>query len=229
MNSQFAQATDLLYVSTQFGNVMTYDVSLNTASAVAASGSLFSSGYGNAYGIAFDKTGNLYVSNEASRIYRIDSSGNGSVFATAGLNVPWGLAFDAAGNLYAANLYGNNVTRYDSSGNLIGGVPFVSGLASGPIGLAFDTSGNLYVARGAGGNTITRYDSSGNLIGGGPFAVGAELVAWGLDFDSAGNLYAANYSYNTITRYDSSGNQIGDNYITTGLNKPQEFAFDSRG
>ncbi|MFM7593335.1 MAG: PEP-CTERM sorting domain-containing protein, partial [Isosphaeraceae bacterium] len=145
------------------------------------------------------------------------------------LNTPVSLAFDSAGNLYTANLSSNNVTRYDKSGNLIGGVPFVSGIASGSLGVAFDKSGNLYVARGAGQNTITRYDPSGNLIGGGPFAVGPELDPYGLVFNLSGNLYSVNYGYNTITQYDSSGNKIGSNVVSTGLNKPQTLAFDTAG
>ena len=229
MTPASSRGADLIYVSTTYGRIVTYDVSLSTADAVAASGTLFSSGYGNAYGVAFDKAGNLYVANEGSQIFKINSSGQGTLFATDSLNVPWGLAFDSAGNLYAANLFGKSITRYDSAGNLIGGAPFISGLASGPLGLAFDASGNLYVGRGGGANTITRYDSSGNNIGVPPFASGTELVPHSLAFDTAGNIYASNYGYNTITRYDSAGNQIGTNFISSGLYKPQEMAFDSAG
>ena len=53
-------------------------------------------------GLAFDSNGNLFVSTAGDRpgtIVKIDPSGQGTVFASTGLNVPQGLAFDSSGNL----------------------------------------------------------------------------------------------------------------------------------
>jgi streptogramin lyase len=68
-------------------------------------------------GLAFDGSGNLFMSDYARlRISKFDSSGNRSTFASD-LSNPYGLAFGSGGNLYTA-LYGNGtIMKFDSSGN----------------------------------------------------------------------------------------------------------------
>jgi sugar lactone lactonase YvrE len=94
-------------------------------------------------GMAFDKFGNLYVSvvgdsDLGSTIFtngailKIDSSGNGTVFAS-NLNFPIGLAFDSSGTLYAAIEGDNTIEKFDSNGN---GTVFASGLDD-PVFIAF--------------------------------------------------------------------------------------------
>jgi DNA-binding beta-propeller fold protein YncE len=107
--------------------------------------SIFASGFTQPTGMAFDKSGNLYVSvwgdpdlgsplsyTTNGVIMKFDSSGNGTVFAS-GLNGPTGLAFDSAGNLYAAIVGDNTIEKFDSSGN---GTVFASGLDA-PVFIAF--------------------------------------------------------------------------------------------
>ena len=109
-------------------------------------------------GMAFDNSGNLYVANfGASTIAKFDSSGQGSIFASSGLNGPRGLVFDSSGNLYAANSVTSTIWKFDSSGNAS---PFASTFLNSPSGMAFDSSGNLYVAN-SGASTIAKFDSSG--------------------------------------------------------------------
>ena len=105
--------------------------------------------------VAFDASGNLYVTNSVSNngadngtVSEYSSSGaliNASYIpATDGLNHPYGMAFDSSGNLYVANSEGTTVSKFSSSGSLINST-YISGL-SDPSFLAFDSSGNLYVA-----------------------------------------------------------------------------------
>src|SRR5262249_41041666 len=68
-------------------------------------------------GLAFDSSGNLYVSSQtANRILKVTPSGVVSTFvdSNSGLDVPLGLAFDSSGNLYVANSGDNRVVKVSS-------------------------------------------------------------------------------------------------------------------
>jgi DNA-binding beta-propeller fold protein YncE len=70
-----------------------------------------------------------------------------------------GSAFDGAGNLYATNFSSNEVSKFDTNGNLVG--TFGSGYAT-PESIVFDKTGNVYV--GNLGNGIRKFDAAGNLL-----------------------------------------------------------------
>ena len=150
---------------------------------------------------SFAHADNIYVSNAGNNtIEKFDSSGNGTVFASSGLDWPRGLAFDSAGDLYVANQDNNTIEKFDSSGN---GTVFASSGLDMPVGLAFDSAGNLYVASWH-SDTIEKFDSSGN---GTVFATASSGLAGpeGLAFDSSGNLYVANYWSDTIEKFNANG------------------------
>ena len=90
----------------------------------SGNGTTFASGVPS-YGLAFDSSGNLYVSGcSVGTIMKFDSSGNKSIFAS-GLDYPYGLACDSSGNLYASEYYSGTIDKFDSSGNMS---TFASGL-----------------------------------------------------------------------------------------------------
>jgi sugar lactone lactonase YvrE len=174
----------------------------------------------NPLGLAFDKSGNLYVANVGGggSIIKIEANGDQSVFAT--LYEPRGVVFDSSGNLYASCTDGT-IAKIDSTGNVS---PFVSGRPL-PLGLAFDDRGNLYVADESGG-PLMKYDQNGNSS---IFArFGYNVFATGLAFDRNGNLYVntSNYFDGWIIRIDSEGVQ---STFTSGLSIPWGLAFDSSG
>lgn len=79
----------------------------------------FASGLNQPWGLAFDLSGNLFVSNFGDhRIYKYAPSGDRTTFATSasGIRGPQGLAFDSAGNLYVANSVSNNILKYSPAG-----------------------------------------------------------------------------------------------------------------
>ena len=175
-------------------------------------------------GLAFDRSGNLYVANwgystfnlfSGGSIDKIDSSGHLTIFAS-GLAVPDGLAFDSSGNLYAAMNETGTIMKYDPSGQ---GTVFASGL-SFPYKMAFDNSGNLYVAD-AGENSIMKFDPDGNES----VFVSGITYPRGVALDSNGNVYVSDNNRH-IWKFDPSGH---GSLFATDLFAPMGLAFDSSG
>jgi len=126
-------------------------------------------------GLAFDASGNLYISDGAANRVRMvnlaghvmpvagtgtaGSAGDTQPAVSAELSNPQGLALDGAGNLYIAD-DGNrrvrqvdvqgNINTFAGSGSFIGppgdGGPATSAVLLGPVGVAADSNGNLYIA-----------------------------------------------------------------------------------
>ena len=107
-----------------------------------------------AYGLAIDKSGNVWVSDGAGRIVEFNNNGtflqqfgtNGNGYGQLASNEA--LAFDAAGNLWVAN--GNNdIVEFSSTGTFLGQFGSLGtgpGQFNDPQGVAFDAAGNMWVA-----------------------------------------------------------------------------------
>jgi sugar lactone lactonase YvrE len=105
----------------------------------------FATNLNNPWGLAFDRSGNLYVSSSGDDlVYRFTPSGSGSIFAGAGLSDPRGLAFDGGGNLYVANAGSGTIVKITPGGT---SSVFASGL-SGPTSIAIFPSLNVWSATG---------------------------------------------------------------------------------
>jgi sugar lactone lactonase YvrE len=136
-------------------------------------------------GLAFDHSGNLWMSNffsvvefSASQLaasgspvpaVTLSSNGNGS------LNEPESLAVDAGGNLWVPNFLGNNVVEFASSQLASSGSPTPAvtltssgpGVLANPVGLAFDGHGNLWVSSLV-SNTVLEFTASQLMASGAP-------------------------------------------------------------
>ncbi|MGD0784427.1 MAG: PEP-CTERM sorting domain-containing protein [Sedimentisphaerales bacterium] len=212
--SILAQADDI-YISSfngpYNGAIYKYDSSGNKT--------IFASGLMNPWGLAADKSDNIYTTKIDGHIYKYDINGNMSTYATGILSCS-SLTFDKNDNLYiTCDINGEGlVYKIDSSGK---GNAFVTGLGHHPQGLAFDNNNNLYVAVVVNGiGTIEKFDSNGNRT---TFASGLTNPR-GLMFDSTtSSLYAA--EQNNIAIYDLIGNTSSS--ITVDGGWPWGMAFDS--
>ena len=117
--------------------------------------------------MAFDSTGNLFVTDSSSgNIYEYTLGGVRSTFAS-GLANPAGLAFNSAGDLFEADLSSGNIYEFTPGGAQS---TFASGL-NAPAGLAFDSAGNLYVTAynaglvgGSGSGSIYKFTPGSVLL-----------------------------------------------------------------
>ncbi len=72
------------------------------------------------------------------------------------------MAFDAKMNLYVTNFAGNKISRFDTSGSLMG--LFGSSYNCDPESILFDRAGNAYVGQADCSHRILKFDSAGNLL-----------------------------------------------------------------
>jgi sugar lactone lactonase YvrE len=163
-------------------------------------------------GIAFDKTGNLYVGIASNgSIVKMAPNGDTSILTTINIGFGFllGLATDAPGNVYAGvatfNPETHGVWKISKSGQqeVLATLP----LTSLPNGLAFDKRGDLYVSDSFMG-AIWRINSQGDvemwiadpLLLGDPSSPGFVVGANGIAFDKDGSLFIANTNYGRIVK-----------------------------
>ena len=206
-----AAGAELLYVSLPVSTnaVVTYDLSLGSATAIRNSQRTFASGTDVAapQGVAIDQQGNVFVANElGNTISKFDSSGTllTTIGSTTSLSEPMGLALDSAGTLYAAN-YGigpaaNSVARFDAGGNFVASM---TAQIARPLGVAVDTSGHLFVGNWF-LNTVSKFDASGTFLA----TIGSSSTITnpaGLVASATGELSVASEGSGVISLFDAAG------------------------
>ncbi len=140
----------------------------------------------NPTGIAFDKAGQMFVSNRAQgEVYALDREGSSTVFST-GLGIATGLAFDSAGRLYVGDRSGT-IYRVSEAGDIETFTVMEASVAA--YHMAFGPDGRLYMTAPG----LASHDSVHVIDGEGfdeKYFRGLGRPQ-GLAFDKAGNLYVA--------------------------------------
>ena len=181
---------------------------------------------GNVTSLALDSAGLLYIADpQNNAVFRIDSSGNISVFAgnglqgfsgeggaatSASLSLPTGIAFDGAGNLYITDQGNQRIRKVTTDGTIhtIAGTgqsgfldgPALSAKMQNPACIYVDAPGNLYFTDN-GNNRIRKIDLTGNIstiAGDGTTATLNNPKDFA--FDAAGNLYIADFGNSLIKK-----------------------------
>ncbi|MBI2127410.1 MAG: SMP-30/gluconolactonase/LRE family protein [Thaumarchaeota archaeon] len=175
---------------------------------------VWASGVPGANGIAFDKNGNLYVSNfGGGTIYMVPSTGGEGKVIAEKLVSPNGLAFDRNGILYAANTRNGSIWRIEL--NPDGSVKTTSEYVKDPKligcdGLQIDSAGNIWVVANA-RNALVAVTPDKNVIdvakndNNGPLEAPASLVIVGK------TVYAVNADFElTPAAFDRTSKEPGN-------------------
>ena len=211
------------------------------------------------YGLAFDASGDLWVSNyghdtviEYTKSELAKVSPAPSVIISSPLNgalsEPGGLAFDFSGNLWVDNAGTNTVTEYPKAELSVSGSPaprviitnaglFAQGA---PVGLAVDPSGNLWVEGSPStiSDAVCEYPKaqlSKHTAPAPRATISPGYQLWDFTFDSSGNLWAPEYYGNAVAEYTKaeltkSGSPPAHVTISgSSLHTPTDLAFDSSG
>jgi hypothetical protein len=203
------------------GNV--YVANENTVRAFSPSGKdlgvFVSAGLSEPFGLAFDATGNLFVSNGGDNTVReFSPTGQelGVVVSLLGIGCPSGLAVDRTGNLLVADLCRSQILAFSPTGEGLG--VFASAGLSNPLALAFDAAGDVFVSNtdngGAFANTIHEFSPTGRDLG--TFASTGLRFPGGMAFDRRGNLLVADEEQRpgridyAIRGFSAGGADLGD-------------------
>jgi sugar lactone lactonase YvrE len=113
-------------------------------------------------GLAWDASGNLYVSSYNGKFVRRfnPKGGDMGLFISSGLAGPTNIWFEPNGDLMVVDYNAGNVKRYNSEGMLIG--TFISGLPQGE-GVDFRSNGNILIGSG-GLHSVREYSATGTFI-----------------------------------------------------------------
>ncbi len=174
-------------------------------------------------GLAFDKSGNLYVANFFDNtVDKITPGGVVSTFINTGLNGPKGLAFDSSGNLFVANFNIGEIAEYNSSGALITAGFNATGFAGAPDQLVIDSGNNLYLYTSAG--DIYKITPAGAVS---TYVSGLSGNAGGLAFDAGGDLFVTDFNNNQVDKVPAGGGSFS--VFASGFNQPRDLVIDGSG
>ena len=203
----------------------------------------FSTSIGDAAGIIFGPTGNLFVvSSSAPGALNVINGTTGalitSVDAGGILNDPEGVTLGPDGNLYVADGAGAVYKFNGTTGAFLGTFVAVgSGGLHNARGVAFGPDGNLYVSDFSGiGNDILRYNgTTGAFIGVFASATGACSglnLPRGLTFGPNGNLFVSSFGSGDVFEFNGSTGACMTDFVpngTGGLGGPTFLVFGTGG
>jgi len=181
----------------------------------------------NAAGMAFDSSGNLYVTVfQAANVIKFDRNGNllgtfGSGYSSAEIsNDPESIVFDSGGNAYVGQADGTRqVRKFDSSGNFLATFsPATEDRGTDWVDLAADQKTLYYASEGT---HVKRFDlSTGTQLPDWPPAVGEfpgalpGAAAYALRILNDGGVLVADTD--RVVRLDNSGN-IAQTYLASSI------------
>ena len=175
----------------------------------------------NAYGMALDSSGKIYVTDDIDSVVDVfNSSGTTLLSQWSGpgtlngqISDPSGLAVDNQGNIYVADSDNDRIQVFDgtghylkqwgSSGASLGQFQYPVGIAISPINhqiYVTDSGTSRVEVFSPQGVTVTQWGSAG-VTGNGTFT-----TPWGIALDTAGRVYVTDNTTSLVQVFDSQGN-----------------------
>jgi sugar lactone lactonase YvrE len=216
------------------GQVTTY---AGTGAPGSAEGPRHEARFGDPFGVAVDRRGNVLVSDGATNRLRLITP-QGEVKTLAGssegdadgpaleaqFNTPSAIAFDAAGNLIIADTSNNRIRKLSADYQTVSTIAgsgtqgFKDGTADeaqfdGPVGVAVDRQGNIYVAD-AYNDRVRKITADGNvstfasaLDAEGAVAIKLDTPC-GVAVDALGNVFIADTGNDEIRKVTPAGEVV---------------------
>jgi DNA-binding beta-propeller fold protein YncE len=181
------------------------------------------------YGLAIDKSGNIFVAdNDYDGVYEIPFS-NGTYSQSGSLGTfqqPWGIAVDGNDNVYIVENSNSDVIKKTPTPTPYGTIWTQSllpttGLNS-PYGIAVDNAGNVYIADG-GNDRIVRETPRGNTYTQSIVPTSPLGLPEGIAVDGSGNVYFTDRAHARVLKETPSG--TGYTESTVANNIPREPVF----
>jgi sugar lactone lactonase YvrE len=194
------------------------------------------------YGVALDKSGNLFISDfYYNRVLEIPAGCQTAAcevtLPTSGLDHPFGLALDANGDVFIADYSNNRVVEIPWTGTAFGAQAVLPSTGQNfPSGVAVDANGDVFIANYDNQNSpptpslVVELPWNGTSYGAPVTVVNWLSGPFGLAFDAAGDLYIANFPNGQIVELpkgcSASTCQVT---VATGLVNPTAVAVDQNG
>jgi streptogramin lyase len=169
-------------------------------------------------GIAFDASGNAWVTNEAGfsvvKMPPLSTTFVTATYTNGGLVAPRGISIDRSGNAWIANTGANNVVELSPVGAALSSEGYVGGGISTPVAIANDSAGNAWVVN-FGGSSITELSSTGVPTTASPITSSLSYPT-GIGVDSSGNIAVANGGTGQMCVFTNAGvlsSCVNDSYL----------------
>jgi hypothetical protein len=172
----------------------------------------------NAAGLAFDKTGRLYLASQGGRVYEISKTDGGIIRTVALVGCATGIATDPiSGDLFVSNPCGGATVRVTTAGVIVDSSygPSVDGITFGPDGTLWGAgccgNGNIYKIAGTNAPVPGSFTVVANVTVGDGISVAAASGGSGPPF------IFVNRNDGIITKVDLSGpSPVYSNIVTGG-------------
>ena len=187
------------------------------------------SGFRGSLGVAVDRSGNVFVSDQAdSAVKEIVAVGGYTTIYTlgSGISSSVGVAVDGNGNVFVADTNNNAVKEIIAAG----GYTTVNTLGSGfntPEGVAVDGNGNIFVAD-TNNNAVKEIIAAGGCTTVNTLASGLNYP-YGVAVDSSGNVFVADNGNNAVKEILAAGGYTTVNTLGSGFWSPTGVAVDGSG
>jgi hypothetical protein len=224
-------ASATVWVANYYGNSVSV---FTTAGAAVAN---YSPGGTGTQDIAFDSSGNAWISATSNQLDEVSSTG--TVLKTAfnnGLNFPNALAIEPlSGNLWLPNANTADLSAFTPSAAVYGNSPFANNVPAG-YGVAIDSSGNVWTT-GIPGN-VAEFSNTGVQASGSPFATGTSNGnssvpgADGIAIDGSNNIWVTSTYSSTIYKLNHAGSLVSEmsGYeVANPSGSPDGIAIDGSG
>jgi len=200
-----------------------------------------SSGFTRPYGVAVDRSGNVFVTDPGnSKVYEIVAvSGSVSINSTvniigSGFLQPLSVVVDGSGNVFVADYGNSKVYEIVAVGGVVSSasaVNIVGSNFSDPEGVAVDGSGNVFVAD-MGNSAVKEIVASGGVV---TSASAVHIVGSGFSnpsgvaVDGSGNVFVADMGNNEVKEITTSANYGSVNVGSSSSPISLNFVFDTAG